>query len=185
MDCSPESRHQGRAAPGHVPVSATSGRAAPGDLSAVPGTGRPPQLAGARLAGTEGKPSFEGGRVGQEAGEKDAGQGQAPGGAFQMETQSEIQAAIRSKKQARFSGISELEEAPQVPKGQGLDGCPGLGLLWVGGGHLEMPGPQPPPRGGPSRRPSRPLSSSLTQSYKGRGEVLGRRLGGWAGQRGA
>lgn len=27
-----------------------------------------------------------------------------------METQSEIQAAMRSKKKARFSGISELEE---------------------------------------------------------------------------
>lgn len=58
-----------------------------------------------------------------------------------METQSEIQAAIRSKKQARFSGISELEEAPQVPKGQGLDGCPGLGLLWVGGGTWRCQAP--------------------------------------------
>lgn len=33
-----------------------------------------------------------------------------------METQSEIQAAICSKKQARFSGISKLEEVPRSPR---------------------------------------------------------------------
>lgn len=44
---------------------------------------------------------------------------------------------MRSKKQARFSGISELEEV-LTSEGQGLDGRPGLGRLWVGGGHLEM-----------------------------------------------
>ena len=78
--------------------------------------------------------------------------GPGPRGAFQVETQSEIQAAMRSKKQARFSGIRELE-AVLTSEGQGLDGRLGLGQLWVGGGHLETC-PQPPPRGSPSRRPS-------------------------------
>lgn len=46
-----------------------------------------------------------------------------------------------------------------------------------------MPGPQPPPWGGPSRRPSGPLNSSFTQSCEVGGEVLGKHLGRWAGQR--
>lgn len=110
--------------PRHVPVAATSGRAAPAIRPPVPRTRRPPQLAGARQAGTEGKPSSGGDGVGQEAGEKHAGQDQAPGGLsnWKPRMRSKLRCAPRSRPGSPGSVSWKRSSLPRVRAWMGARG---------------------------------------------------------------
>lgn len=158
VGCTPESRHQGRPAPGHVPVAATSGRAAPAIRPQVPRTRRPPQLAGARQARTEGKPSSGGDGVGQEAGEKHAGQDQAPGGLskWKPRVRSKLRCAPEAGPVLRDQGAGR---GPHF-RGPGLGRAPGVRAALGGRG---APGDAAPSLLHGAAPPARPPSASNTE----------------------